>query len=221
MEPEATIKEADRRLRSHYGTPRWEPSGRPVEGLVRTILSQNTSDANSGRAFAEMMERFGDLERVRTARPEAIARAIRAGGLANVKSVRIKRILGQIHRRNGGLSLEHLRGLRPKEALAELESFDGVGPKTSHCVLLFDLGVPVFPVDTHILRVTKRLNLVPQGADIAKAHAVLAPLVPGRMAYRLHRNLIAHGRRMCRPTNPSCADCPIFALCEYEAKETA
>ena len=202
-----------------YGDRQFRPSGRPVEGLVRTILSQNTSDTNSGRAFDSLVERFGDMDRVRKAPARSIEVAIRAGGLAKTKSVRIKRILEEIHRREGSLNLDRLSSLPPLVALAELTAFAGVGAKTAHCVLLFDLGMPVFPVDTHVLRISARLGWIPERTSMEKAHVRLNEIVPHRLAHALHVNLIQYGREICRP-RPRCAQCVLSDLCLWEGRAT-
>ena len=202
------------RLRKVYGPVRRSPSGRPVEGLVATVLSQNTSDLNSRRAFGSLMDRFGTIDRVADAAPEAIEDAIRSGGLARTKSVRIKTILAAIRAREGRLSLDRLAGLPAVEAIGALTALNGVGAKTAHCVLLFDLGVPVFPVDTHVLRITRRLGWIDENTGLAKAHRLLAPLVAPDDALDLHVLLIRHGRAVCRP-KPRCDDCALIDLCDY------
>jgi endonuclease-3 len=209
-----------RALDKRFGPATWEPTGDPVGGLVRTILSQNTSDVNSGRAWDALRARFGDLGRVRTARPAAIEAAIRVGGLARIKSARIRDVLRAIHAAEGSLTLDRLRDFSPAGAIALLRAYRGVGAKTAHCVLLFDLGVPVFPVDTHILRITKRLGLVPERATLDAAHDALRPVVPPELAYSLHVHLIAHGRATCRP-KPRCDACILTRWCGYYRRESA
>ena len=217
-DPASKVREADESLSRAFGSPAWRPSGRPVEGLVRTILSQNTNDVNSGRAFDSLMRRFKTLDAVRRASEASIEKAIRVGGLARIKSGRIKKILNGIAEKQGRLSLDYIAKMPVESALAELESLDGVGPKTSRCVLLFDLGRPAFPVDTHILRISTRLGLVPRNASLGRAHAILGPLVPLRSVYRFHVNLIRFGRTVCKARDPKCNGCPLFDLCEYEGK---
>jgi endonuclease III len=205
------------RLRRTYGRVSREPSGRPVEGLIATVLSQNTSDVNSGRAFDALMKRFRTPERIAAADAGEIEEAIRVGGLARTKSVRIKKVLGEIRRREGTLSLDRLRTLPTDEALGELMSLEGVGAKTAHCVLLFDLGVPVFPVDTHVLRITTRLGWIDAGTSLEKAHRLLAPRVAPDDALDLHVLLIRHGREVCRP-RPRCGICSLENLCGFDGK---
>ncbi|MFH1924809.1 MAG: endonuclease III, partial [Planctomycetota bacterium] len=186
--------------------------------LIATILSQNTSDANSHGAFEELWRRFGDWDAVRRAPVARIAGAIRQAGLANRKAPRIKAILKRIHAERGELSLEFLRSMPTPEAVAYLRGLDGVGPKTAACVLLFACRKPVLPVDTHVHRVSRRLGLIAPGTDAARAHEELAPLVPASRVLEFHVQLIRHGRTRCSARNPKCEDCPLVDLCREGPK---
>lgn len=202
------------RLLEAYGRPR-KRRRNPVDVLVGTILSQNTTDKNAHEAFRRLKRKFRTWERVATAPVGEIIKAIRIAGLSNIRGPRIKRILQQIKEREGKVSLERLKKLTPKEALKELLSFDGVGPKTARCVLLFAFGMDVFPVDTHILRLSKRLGLVPQNCTQERAHEILEPAVPKGASLSLHLNMIAHGRAVCHPQNPECESCVLLDLCPH------
>ena len=206
-------KRIDGILRSHFGTPARETRPDPLSVLIQTILSQNTTDVNSGRAFAALRERFPEWSDLLDARTPAIARVIRSGGLAEQKSKRIKQILAWLSRTHGSLTLDFICRLHTGSAMAQLTSLPGVGPKTASVVLLFACGMPVFPVDTHIHRVTTRLGLIPQGTTAAKAHGLLAAIVPPGSEYPLHINLIRHGRTICRPRRPACSQCPLNKRC--------
>lgn len=188
-------------------------SGDPLDTLILTILSQATNDTNSGRAFADLKRAFPDWEAVRIAPTAEVERAIAVGGLAAQKAPRLQRILDQILEAHGSLDLDFLRNWPPDEAFRYLTSFDGVGPKTAACVLLFALGRAVFPVDTHILRVGKRLGLVDPRATPEKAQEILGQAIPPECVYPLHINLIEHGRRVCRSRNPACEICVARPLC--------
>src|SRR5688572_27439265 len=153
-------REINARLLAAYGPPPPRQQLDPLAELIATILSQHTSDINTERAFASLLDRFGDFEAVRAAPVEAIEAAIRGGGLARVKAPRIKRVLDQITSQRGSLSLEFLHDLDLDEARAFLTGLDGVGPKTAACVLLFACGKPAIPVDTHVHRVSRRLGLI-------------------------------------------------------------
>ncbi len=190
-----------------------ESNGDPLETLILTILSQATNDKNSGRAFRELKARFPAWEMVMNASEGEIEDAIREGGLAKQKAARIKAILQRVHREWGCVSLDHLREWDTGRVMDYLSSFEGVGPKTAACVLLFALGRPAFPVDTHILRVSRRLGLVREKDSAEKAQELLQEKIPPEMTMDLHLGLIEHGRRTCRPGNPRCSTCSLRRFC--------
>lgn len=201
-----------------YGKPVWRNQLPPVDELVSTILSQNTNDTNRDRAFAALRERHPSWEDVRDADPQSVMAAIRPAGLANQKGPRIQRVLEQIAEERGDLDLSFLANLPPAEAKAWLMRYKGVGPKTAAIVLLFSLGVPAFPVDTHVYRVTGRLGLRPPSMSVEKAHDYLETLFPPESYYEVHLNLIRHGREVCRARNPACAECVLNDICDYAAE---
>jgi endonuclease-3 len=202
-----------RRLSPLYGEPVWRSRADAMTELVFTILSQNTSDTNSGRAFARLRARFPTWEELMAADPEQIAAEIQVGGLARVKAPRIKAILEEVWRRCGAFDLAFLAEMPLPEAKEWLRSLDGVGPKTAACVLMFSLGRPALPVDTHVHRVAQRLGLVPAKAGAAESHDLLeAMLEPGEV-YSFHMSLIEHGRRLCRARRPLCPECPLRDDC--------
>ncbi|NLG79617.1 MAG: endonuclease III [Firmicutes bacterium] len=202
-------------LEEMYGVP---PVRReePLDVLISTVLSQNTSDVNSVRAFRRLRERFPTWDDVRTADVRKVADAIRSGGLADIKAARIQRILNRLHRERGSASLDFLAHLDARAAREYLMSLDGVGPKTAACTLLFGCGMPVFPVDTHVLRVARRLGLISGRCGAEGAHEVMASVVPSELVYSLHVNTIAHGRRRCRPRKPRCDGCLLAPECTLE-----
>lgn len=202
-----------RRLAKVLG-PVEPPDAWPViDELVATILSQNTSDTNSDAAFTELKRRFPTWEAVRRAPTARIARAIRRAGLSNIKAPRIKAILQQIEDERGELSLEFVHAMGTQEAIEYLAGFAGVGPKTVACVLLFACRKPVLPVDTHVHRVSRRLELIGPKVDAVRAHRELARLVPEGQVLEFHILLVRHGRRTCRARNPKCEECVLVDLC--------
>jgi endonuclease-3 len=210
------VRRLVQRLEATYGPRPWRRRRPGLEGLIRTILSQSTSDTNSGAAFDALHRRFeGDWDAVRRAPVRRIAAVIRSAGLANVKAGRIKTILKQIHRQRGELSLEFLARLPTAEACDYLGGFEGVGPKTVGCVLMFCFGMPVLPVDTHVHRLALRLGLVPPKTGAVAAHALLAPLVPDALVHPFHVLLIQHGRQVCRAQSPRCGDCVLRRMCHW------
>jgi len=201
-------------LRQEYGELPWRPHGDPMTELVLTILSQNTSDANSGRAFARLRLRFPTWEALLLGvDPQEIAEAIRVGGLARIKAPRIRAILEDIWRRVGSFDLSFLKEMPLAEAKAWLRALPGVGPKTAACVLMFALGMPALPVDTHVYRVAKRLGLVPPQTGADRAHELLEGLLAPEQVYPFHMSLIRHGRRICKARRPLCPECPLAPRC--------
>jgi len=200
-------------LRGEYGVPEWQPRSDPVSVLVQTILSQNTSDTNSRGAFQSLLASFDNWGEVVDAGVEAIAGCIRCGGLGRIKAQRIKQALGEIVRRRGRLELDFLSQLTLSDAEDWLQKLPGIGLKTARCVLLFSLGMPAMPVDTHILRVTKRLGLVSPKASLHEAHYALGEVVPPEDVYQFHILAIEHGRRTCQARHPNCNDCVLKKIC--------
>jgi endonuclease-3 len=204
-------------LIDEFGMPKWREHLPPLDELVSTILSQNTNDTNRDRAFEALTEKFPDWEAVRDADTEAIIEAIRPAGLANQKGPRIQRALKQISEERGSLDLSFLKDWDVDEAEKWLLRFKGVGPKTAAIVLLFSLGKPAFPVDTHVHRVSGRLGLRPESMNADKTHKLLANLLPPESYYDMHLNLIRLGREICHARNPECERCPLNDLCPYFA----
>lgn len=210
----ALVRKLDKLLQKEHGDKVPPPGGTdPLDELVLTVLSQNTNDKNRDRAYNELRKRFPAWENVMDARPLDIEDAIRVGGLAKQKSERIKAMLAEIKRREGKLDLGRICEMPRDEALAYLYSFKGVAEKTAAIVMLFSCGEPVFPVDTHIFRVSKRLGLMPEKDDAKKAHKAMGELVPDNIMYRFHINLIEHGRAICSPAKPKCGECCLSREC--------
>jgi endonuclease-3 len=201
-------------LEREYGVPKPRSERDLVGSLVRTVLSQNTSDVNSDRAYAALRERYATWPDVERARSRSIEATIRPGGLARTKAGRIKRILAGIRQRTGKLDLTFLKDMETDEILEFLSSFEGVGPKTAACVALFGLGREVVPVDTHVHRVMGRLGVVGAARTPERTFEALRGLAPAGKALSLHVNTITLGRRVCRPARPDCGACPVRRLCE-------
>ena len=203
------------RLLDFYGQPTWRNPLPPVDELVSTILSQNTNDINRDRAFESLRRLFPTWEAVCDADPGSIVAAIRMAGLANRKGPRIQQVLQEISSERGSFDLSFLQELPLEEARLWLMKFNGVGPKTAAIVLLFSLGRPTFPVDTHIYRVTGRIGLRPEKMTVEDAHILLEKLFPPEAYYAAHLNIIRLGREICAARKPACERCPLRGLCNY------
>jgi len=207
------IKEVIKLLEQEYGHLEWKSGREPVDVLIGTILSQNTSDANSGRAFGSLKDAFYSWETVASAPVEHIAEAIKSGGLSRIKAVRIKQILNKIEQERGSISLDFLNSMNMSEAKDYLLNLPGVGQKTASCVLLFSLGKPSLPVDTHVFRVSRRLGLIDSNVSVEKAHDLLQEQIPPSKIYQFHLHMIEHGRRVCHARQPRCHECVLRSGC--------
>jgi endonuclease-3 len=202
-------------LERTYGVPENRRASVPLDMLINVILSQATSDTNSERTFAALKKRFPTWDALLRARTSTIAGTIRSGGLANQKAVVIKNLLWQIKEEHGTLDLSFLHELSNEEATQYLSQFRGLGPKTIACTLLFACLKDVFPLDTHIFRILRRVGLIPQSCTDKRAHEIMNAVVPAGKFYSFHVNLIRHGRTLCRPREPLCERCPIVEYCDY------
>jgi len=207
------IEEVIELLEQEYGPRKWRTDRDPIDVLIGTILSQNTSDANSGRAFVSLKASFGSWEAVASAPAEHIAQVIESGGLSQIKAIRIKQVLEQIKKEQGRISLYSLKAMDMAEAEEYLMRLPGVGHKTARCVLLFSLGKPSLPVDTHIFRVAKRLGLIDSRASVEKAHSLLQEQIPHSKVYQFHIHMIEHGRQICHARQPRCNRCILRSIC--------
>jgi endonuclease-3 len=200
------------RLRAEYGRPVLRPHRAPLDELVLTVLSQNTNDRNRDVAYGRLRERFSGWAAVRDAPVAEVEDAIRPGGLAPTKAVRIQDILRALDDDDLGW----LESAPLEEGRGFLCSLPGVGRKTAACVLLFSFGLPDVPVDTHVFRVGTRLGLFRPGASFEEAHDELLRLAESAEdAYEIHVLLIRHGRRTCVARSPRCSECPLLRMCPY------
>lgn len=213
------IEKIRTRLIEAFGMPEWRQPLSAVDELVSTILSQNTNDTNRDAAFEQLCAAFPDWNSVMEADTADVVEAIRTAGLANQKGPRIQDALREIAQfTHGDLNLEFLREMPIEEARQWLIAVKGVGPKTAAIVLLFSLGIPAFPVDTHIYRVTGRIGLRPANLSVEKAHTYLEGCIPEDAFYDLHLNLIRLGRDVCGARKWQCYRCPIEDLCLFDQK---
>jgi endonuclease-3 len=212
--PKRRVRAIRDRLRELYGRPVNNPHGHPIAELVRTILSQNTNDRNRDVAYERLRAALPTWVEVRDADVEVVEEAIRPGGLAPSKAPRIQQVLRELPTEGDEPTLDWLAEAGRDEALAFLVELPGVGRKTAACVMIFALGRPEIPVDTHVYRVGGRLGLFPAKASFETAHDEMLAITDPEDAYELHVNLITHGRRVCRP-RPRCGECGLRRMCPY------
>ena len=205
-----------RGLAALYGEPVFVPGEDPVDMLIGTILSANTNDVNSGRAFDQLKALSqGDWESIRTLSLDAIIAAIRPAGMYNQKAPHVVATLERIRSASGDYNLDELATMPLDEAMALLTSLPGVGHKTASIVLLFCFNRAAFPVDTHIQRISQRLGLARRKDSPEKIKRLWETLLPPQTFYPLHLNLIRLGREICRAPLPRCEICPLQPHCDY------
>ena len=209
MSPDTIIE----KLSAIYGEFEQTPRYNALDELIFTVLTQHTSDLNAERAFDRLRETIPTWEEVMVADQQAIADAIFHGGMSNQKSKRIKDILATIFERHGDLEIEFLRNYELEDARKWLVELPGVGPKTAAVVMSFALGMPAFPIDTHIHRVSKRLGLIEEKTTADAAHEIMERQVRPELRFQLHMQLITHGRQICKARRPLCDECPLSADC--------
>lgn len=191
-----------------------DPSkGNPLDVLVATIISQATNDVLSSRAFEALKRKFPQWEDALAAGPEALEEPLSCAGLYRAKAAKIHSALSKVQADFGTLDLFALRGAAPDEVFKYLTGLPGVGPKTAACTMAFGFGLPAIPVDTHVLRVSRRLGLVPANCPAPKAQEILETIVPEQMKISLHVAMISHGREICKSKNPRCGACFLSDLC--------
>jgi endonuclease-3 len=207
------------RLGERYDHPSWAGARLDaVSELVLTILSQNTADTNSFRAFTALRGRYASWDAVLEAPTDELVEVIRPGGLAPTKAPRIQHVLAEVHARTGGTWDLSFVGTQPlDEARDWLVSLTGIGRKTASIILLFGFGRPAVPVDTHVHRVATRLGMLPPRTPLDRAHDLLEEILQPDEMYPFHVELIRHGRDTCRAPRPICGLCPLTDVCAYYA----
>jgi len=209
-----------RLLAERYGFPTWRQHLPPVDELIDTILSQNTSDINRDKAFDRLRARYPTWEQVRDAPTAEVIDLIRPAGLSLTKGPVIQSVLREITEQCGRINIDFLEDMDIDGAKAWLTHFNGVGPKTAAIVLLFAFNKPAFPVDTHVHRVTQRLGLIGPRVGREQAHVDLEAIIPPDEFYQAHLNMIQHGRTLCRAQRPLCEQCPLTQVCDYYKGKT-
>ncbi len=212
------IKQVDKLLVKRFGIPeRNKIDPDTVDLLIATILSQNTNDRNSYKAYRNLKDNFKDWNEVERLSASEIERYIKAAGLGKQKSNAIKGFLKQLKKQTGRISLHHLDEKTDDEVIEYLTGYNGIGVKTASCVLLFAMGRNVCPVDTHVHRTANRIGLV-DTKNPDKTFLLLNKNFPEGIAHSFHTNLIKLGREICKPAKPSCSACPLINVCVYPDK---
>ncbi len=207
------------KLEKAFGVPQRKNVTDPLSSLILTVLSQSTNDKNRDTAYRRLREKYPTWEEVMRGDVNEIADAIRPGGLANQKSERIQAILRWIYDEYGKLDLDFLCEMEPDEIIQKFTQLKGIGVKTISVVMMFSCGIDIFPVDTHVHRICRRLGLVAEKATAEKTFWEMQPLVPKGKSYSLHMNFLKLGRTICFARKPKCNICPIQGECEFFERE--
>ncbi|MFA8343846.1 MAG: endonuclease III [Rhodothermaceae bacterium] len=211
------IKATDLLVEKFGIPPRPAEKPDPVEMVIGTILSQNTNDKNSYKAYLQLKEKYKTWDEIAEAERSDIEKEIKTAGLGKQKSGAIKNFLTRLKIEKNIYSLDYLSDLTDLEAIEDLTKYNGVGVKTASCVLLFALDRNVCPVDTHVNRIVNRLGIV-KASTPDKTFFLLNENFPADIAHRFHTNLIRLGREVCKPQKPACLSCPLIKVCKYDGK---
>ncbi len=201
-------------LTATFAMPKWTKGRRdPFETLIVTIISQNTADRNTARAFERLSNRFEiKPEVLANTETSNIEEALKTAGLYRNKSKTIKQVSKIILEEFHG-SVQPILKLPLEEARKAFIQMPGVGPKTADVVLLFSNGQPTIPVDTHVNRVSKRLGFTPAKGGYEAVRTSLQELYDPGDYLAVHVLFIAHGRRYCKARRPLCTECPVNTYC--------
>ena len=212
------VKLINELLIQKYGVPkRSKIPPDPVDLLIATILSQNTNDKNSYKAFQNLKGNYPDWNAVAELETTSIEKLIKVAGLGKQKSKAIKSFLTGILKEKQEINLNYLKSLKNDAVLNELTSYEGIGIKTASCVLLFAMRRNICPVDTHVHRITNRIGIVNTSVP-DRTFTILNSDMPENIAHSFHTNLIRLGREICKPAKPSCGICPLLKVCGYKEK---
>lgn len=203
-------------LHEAYGSPRHDNKDDPLDELVFIVLSQMTTRQSYGRVYDRLRTTYPSWEALLDLPLAELKEAIRDAGLINQKAPRIKAVLASLKGDFGSVTLEPLRGMADDEAERYLTALPGVGLKTAKCVLaLSSLRRQVLPVDTHVWRVSRRLELVGGDLPYSRVHGALEEVVPPEDRYSFHVNNLTHGKLTCIALRPRCHRCPLIEVCPY------
>jgi endonuclease-3 len=201
-----------------YGIPeRSKINPLPIDMLIATILSQNTNDSNSYKAYQNLKNTYSSWKDAAKADLPVIEELIKTAGLKRQKAKAINAILSNLENDYEYLSFEKLQKMDNDEIFEMLNEIKGIGIKTISCLLLFSLGRNVCPVDTHVHRTLNRIGIVETSAP-DETFKLINKKLPEGIAHSIHTNLIRLGREICKASMPLCAECPVKKICKFENK---
>lgn len=215
---EKFIREVNRRLRV-YGDNRHYNKPNPLDELLFIILSAQTESYSYLETYKELKRRFPTAQALLAARETSIVAAIKSGGLSRKKASQIKQAIRKISADSGKPSLSFLREMKDDEIEAYLVSLPGIGVKSARCIMMYSLGRQVFPVDTHVWKICRRLGLAPAVPKPTPAmEKELEAKIPPDIRFSLHVNMVSHGREICTMYWPKCGECMLANICPSAGK---
>jgi len=215
--PPANISPIARELRKRYKNFGHYNRKNPLDELLLILCSVKRGEKVYLRAFKTLKQAFPTFEKLNQASVKELTKQIEWGGLQNQKARSLKKITTAITGKFGKLSLAPLRKMPKEECEEFLCSLPGVGKKVARCVMLYSLGMKVFPVDTHCWRVSKRLGWIKANSKhkfcVSQDMDKLQNMVPPKLHLSLHVNMVSLGREFCLARSPKCHRCPIAQYC--------
>jgi endonuclease III len=207
------IREVDRRLRV-YGSNRHFNKTNPLDEVIFIILSAQTESYSYLETFKALRKRFPTKHSLFKASRRSIETTIKSGGLSKKKAAQIKGVLAKIHSDTGRLSLSFLSKWSDEQVEQYLTSLPGIGIKSARCVMMYSLKRRVFPVDTHVWKICRRLGLTPAiPKPTPQMERALEARIPQELRYTLHVNMVSHGREICTTYWPKCDQCMVADIC--------
>jgi len=207
----------NRLLKEKYKSPRHGNKSNPLDELFFIVLSGATIEKNFGRAYSNLKRKYARWRDLLRASPGEVFQLIKHAGLGRKKAIALKRIVSILEKRSN-FSLSYLKDFQAAEAIKELTTLPGVGVKSAKCVLMYSFKKPVFPVDTHVFKIMRRVGFLGSDCSLSCADKYLERVVPDNMKYDLHVNLVALGRKVCVAKRPKCEECCVRKYCNYGRK---
>lgn len=208
-----------RLLHAAYGSPRHGNKTNPLDELIFIILSLMTTHHSFNRVYAHLKKEVRSWDSLTTLPVGKLRDLIKEGGLSDQKARRIKEIAKRIHNDFGKVTLAPLKFMETEDAEKYLVSLPGVGVKTAKCILMYSLDRPVLPVDTHVWRLAKRLELIGRKVSYSKVHEEIEKIVRPPDRYSFHVNALSHGRVVCQALVPRCSICFLNKICPYPKRQ--
>ena len=210
----STVRAVVARLRAAYGVPRHGNPRRPLDDLFFILLSNKTSPQSARRVYKALRRAYPSWKRITSRELRRLRILLEPAGLSKIRAAQVVGIIEGLREQFGGVTLAPLRYVSAAEAEASLTTLPGVSEKVAKCVMMYTLGSPVLPVDTHVHRIATRLGWTSRKrAD--QCHDELESIVPPSLRYSFHVTCVAHGRAVCRPTDPNCPSCVVRRFCAY------